>query len=405
MNTTTLNSTAPANAPSMFPPGYVPNFALLAAWDSSTAAYIFMGLAILFTVCTLRNLIFFAKTKHTKAVYFYLLMWCFARVAAFALRGYALTGENGDDYGHYEAAQIILSIGFMPLAEVLTFNIAEASTLIYELSHRTYLRLRILIMVLFVVFGTSVTAYVIDFTINRPFGSNAKNFHGDLILRELGFNGLFLITLYTLFASIRNSLAVTTKHHIPTRYAGKMRTMMRIVAFQSFLMIIKLSYITYRNWNPENLRDEKYWYTLSISPEMIYMSFFVSHTFLDVYDSVEAVVGEDGVRMQGGVSIGNPFEPYTIAGTVVPRYKVRICLSGIESWLTKPKQVATAVFATFFGLFLVNKTYSSFQPRAPILFASKEEEDYVKRYIKHNTAESHKPAYLREAYQGASGEL
>ncbi|KAI8613184.1 hypothetical protein BC830DRAFT_1133439 [Chytriomyces sp. MP71] len=87
------------------------------------------------------------------------------------------------------------------------------------------------------------------------------------------------------------------------------------------------------------------------------------------------------------MSIGNPFEAYQIAGVTIPRYKV-----------------AVGVFATFFGLYVTRRTYNSFQPRAPIEFTSKEEENYVKRYIHHHHQEAHRPAYIRETYPGPSGE-
>ncbi|KAI9324358.1 hypothetical protein BDR26DRAFT_275663 [Obelidium mucronatum] len=86
------------------------------------------------------------------------------------------------------------------------------------------------------------------------------------------------------------------------------------------------------------------------------------------------------------MSIGNPYEAYQIAGASIPRYRV-----------------ALGVFATFFGLFVANKTYSSFQPRAPILFSSKEEENYVKRYIHHAHEEAHKPKFIRETYPVVEG--
>ncbi|KAJ3240331.1 hypothetical protein HDU81_003999 [Chytriomyces hyalinus] len=90
-----------------------------------------------------------------------------------------------------------------------------------------------------------------------------------------------------------------------------------------------------------------------------------------------------------GLSIGNPFETVHVAGAAIPRYKV-----------------AAGVFATFFGLYVANKTYKSFQPRAAIEFGSKEEENYVKRYIHHHHQEAHsKPVFIRETYQGPSGQL
>ncbi|KAJ3112826.1 hypothetical protein HDU96_004127 [Phlyctochytrium bullatum] len=88
----------------------------------------------------------------------------------------------------------------------------------------------------------------------------------------------------------------------------------------------------------------------------------------------------------GSLSIGNPFETYTIAGAKVPRYK--LALFGILGYVT-----------LYFGY----STYSKFQPRKPIRFESKEEEDYVKRYIKHAHEEAHKPVFVRQPYGGPSG--
>ncbi|ORY31570.1 hypothetical protein BCR33DRAFT_703130, partial [Rhizoclosmatium globosum] len=85
---------------------------------------------------------------------------------------------------------------------------------------------------------------------------------------------------------------------------------------------------------------------------------------------------------------GNPFEAFQIAGRAVPRY-----------------QVAGGVFASIFGFYLFSKVKSSFAPRAPILFTSKEEENYVKRYIHHHHEETHKPLFVRETYSGPSGQL
>ncbi|KAJ3127726.1 hypothetical protein HK101_005531 [Irineochytrium annulatum] len=86
------------------------------------------------------------------------------------------------------------------------------------------------------------------------------------------------------------------------------------------------------------------------------------------------------------VSIGNPYETYTIGGVKLPRYKV-----------------AMYVLFGYAGLFTAWSVYSRFQPKKPIHFQSKEEEDYVKRYIEHSKHESHKPRLAREAYMGPSG--
>ncbi|KAJ3109845.1 hypothetical protein HDU97_000075 [Phlyctochytrium planicorne] len=86
------------------------------------------------------------------------------------------------------------------------------------------------------------------------------------------------------------------------------------------------------------------------------------------------------------VSIGDPYEPFTIGSLKVPRY--RVALFGILGYAT-----------LYFGY----STYSKFQPKKPITFSSKEEEDYVKRYIKHAHAEAHKPELVKQPYLGPSG--
>ncbi|KAI9324355.1 hypothetical protein BDR26DRAFT_1014827 [Obelidium mucronatum] len=298
-----------------FPPGYIPNWPHLASWDSESAAYTYMGLTVITTIAVLRNGFFFANIKHTKAVYIYLFLWCLFRLTAFGMRGHVLHGNNGENLDTYKHTQIVLSIGFMPLAEALTLNIAESSTLIYELSHRTYIRLRILIIFLFLTFGISLTAFVIDFTMNKPFGANAKDYATDLILREVGFNGLFLITIYTFVAAIRNAIAITRKKHIPTEYVTRMRKMMWIVCGQSALMMVKLGYITYRNWNPQELKEEWVWYMWSVTPEFLYVLPCLRHGFvLSVFDDVEGVVGEDGehtdVALQAAVLEGGRVGAY-----------------------------------------------------------------------------------------------
>ncbi|KAI9324360.1 hypothetical protein BDR26DRAFT_925878 [Obelidium mucronatum] len=272
----------------MFPPGYIPDWPRLASWDSHFTAYTFMVLSVVTTLALIRNLVFFAKTKHTKSVYLYLLIWCLFRLAAFAMRGFALTDSNGQSYETYKSTQIVLSIGFMPLAEVLTFNVAEASTLIYELSHRTYIRLRILITICFVVFETAVTAFVIDYTLNKPFGSNVSDFTTDIVLREIGFNGLFLIVIYTFFASIRNC----TRHHNQRTHPYKPCGEDEENDVDCLLPVIfdghqdGVHYIPKLESGRVSRRE-------------------VVHGFLDVYDDVELIVGEDGERNGAGRSSGD----------------------------------------------------------------------------------------------------
>jgi hypothetical protein len=57
----------------------------------------------------------------------------------------------------------------------------------------------------------------------------------------------------------------------------------------------------------------------------------------------------------------------------------------------------------FAGIFFALKFYRSFQPRKSVTYESKEEENYVKRYIEHTKKEAHKPTLLRDPYGGPSG--
>ncbi|KAJ3135982.1 hypothetical protein HK100_002113 [Physocladia obscura] len=265
---------------SLFPPGYIPNYALLASWNSASAAFAFMGVAIVFFVLILRNAIYFAKTLHTRAAYGYLLIWCVFRIVALAMRGNAVSGDNGQTVALYQWAQIAASIGFMPLAKVLLFNLLESTIVIFNLKASTRLRWKIEENIAFAFFVLCVCIYVFDFTLNKPFGSNAKDYTGDIVMREIGFNGLLLFTVYSFFGSIRNLYLVSRTGNVDDGFIPKIK--------RALLMIIKLLYITYRNWNPDELKAEKYWYGLSITPEVLYMLFFCSHRFLDVFDKIEA---------------------------------------------------------------------------------------------------------------------
>ena len=61
------------------------------------------------------------------------------------------------------------------------------------------------------------------------------------------------------------------------------------------------------------------------------------------------------------------------------------------------------VLGLYGGIFTVMKIKSSFAAPPPLTFESKEEEDYVKRYVAHVQAEEHKPQLLRKPYAGVSG--
>ncbi|KAJ3221187.1 hypothetical protein HDU81_010825 [Chytriomyces hyalinus] len=289
LKTATATATLAANAPSTATsnPVVLFNYAKRVQWSSAEAAYIFMAIAVLMALVTIRNLVYKAKSKHTKTIYFYLLLWCIFRIIAFAVRGCILTGDNGQDFTLYKWASIVSSVGFMPLAEVLAFCTLEGTALAYGFTAKTRSRFDLLVKALFAVFGVSLTAFAIDFTCNKPFGSNPKDYTIDVVLREVGFNGLTLITLYTLFGSIRNMLAVVQHPNVPGMFVRRFRVMMGVVCVQSVLMVVKLVYSIYRNWNPFELRDEAIWYGLSIVPEYLFLVFYLNHGFLKVYDDIE----------------------------------------------------------------------------------------------------------------------
>ncbi|KAJ3403352.1 hypothetical protein HDU80_004251 [Chytriomyces hyalinus] len=302
LNTAAATATLPANAPSttISNPVTLINYAKTVQWSSVEAAYIFMAIAVLMALVTIRNLVYKAKSKHTKTIYFYLLLWCIFRIIAFAVRGCILTGDNGEDFTLYKWASIVSSVGFMPLAEVLAFCTLEGTALAYGFTAKTRSRFDLFVKALFAVFGVSLTAFAIDFTCNKPFGSNPKDYLIDVVLREVGFNGLTLITLYTLFGSIRNMVAVVRHANVPGMFVSRFRVMMGVVCVQSVLMVVKLVYSIYRNWNPYELRDEAIWYGLSIAPEYLFLVFYLNHGFLKVYDDIEQfnMSEEDGKHAQ-----------------------------------------------------------------------------------------------------------
>ncbi|KAI8617850.1 hypothetical protein BC830DRAFT_1111689 [Chytriomyces sp. MP71] len=269
------------------PSGYSVNYPHFVKWSSAPAAYVFAILTALITICMFRNLVTKAKARHTKMIYLYLFIWGLFRFVSFILRGYILTDNNGTQWSVYVAASILSSVGFMPLCEVMAFCTLEGSSLAFGFTTRQNKMYDLLIKFLFATFGTTVTAFAIDFTCNKPFGSNPKDYHGDLALREFGFDGLILLTVYALVGSLRNYLAVATTGKVPGAFVGRYRMMMGVIVFQAMLMIIKLTYTVYRAWNPYELRDEGVWYILSIFPEYIFVFFYVNHHFLKVYDDIE----------------------------------------------------------------------------------------------------------------------
>ncbi|KAJ3247683.1 hypothetical protein HDU78_003489 [Chytriomyces hyalinus] len=266
---------------------FAPNYAKAARWSSTAAAYCFMCLAILMALAMIRNLIYTAKSRHTKIVYSVLLAWCVIRTAGFALRGYILTDDHGQDVTLFKWVTILGGVGFMPLAQVLALCTLEGSALAFGSTPKARKPFDRLIRLLFVVSAVTLAAFVIDFTCNKPLGSNVKDYTVDLVLREIGFNGLILIALYTLLGSIRNIFAVVPQGKVPAVFVPRFRMMMIVVCFQSVLMLIKLVFTTYRNWNPLELRDEWIWYLLSIGPEFLLVLCYMHHGFLKVYDDIE----------------------------------------------------------------------------------------------------------------------
>ncbi|KAJ3135980.1 hypothetical protein HK100_002111 [Physocladia obscura] len=214
---------------SLFPPGYIPNYALLAHWDSKSAAFTFMTIAFVFLLFMVRNIIYFAKSGHTRSVYAYLILWSIFRIVALALRGAAVTDDNGQTFALYQWAQISASVGFMPLAEVLIFNLLEITIIIFNLKPSTRLRWKIGASAIFAFFVLCVCIYVFDFTLNKPFGSNPKDYTGDIVLREIGFNGLLLITVYALVGSLRNLFFLGRTGNVAPEFVPKIRI------FRSFM--------------------------------------------------------------------------------------------------------------------------------------------------------------------------
>ncbi|KAI8825655.1 uncharacterized protein EV422DRAFT_513718 [Fimicolochytrium jonesii] len=80
---------------------------------------------------------------------------------------------------------------------------------------------------------------------------------------------------------------------------------------------------------------------------------------------------------------GNPYEAYTVFGKQIPRYK----MAGYG-------MLAYVVLITGFV------QYRKMQPPAPIQYQSKEEENYVKRYVAYMEEELKKPELLRQPFTG-----
>ncbi|RKO84972.1 hypothetical protein BDK51DRAFT_11111, partial [Blyttiomyces helicus] len=77
----------------------------------------------------------------------------------------------------------------------------------------------------------------------------------------------------------------------------------------------------------------------------------------------------------------DPFEIYNVGPLRIPRYKL-----------------ALYVIFGYVGVTTAVIQYKKRQPPTPIKFDGPEEEDYVKRYIKHMSAEAKKPELLRRPF-------
>ncbi|KAJ3244861.1 hypothetical protein HDU78_010338 [Chytriomyces hyalinus] len=209
------------------------------------------------------------------------------------MRGYILTGDNGENYSFYQWTNIVSSLGFMPLSEAMAVITVEGCALVFGFSKKLASRLDLIVKLLFITFGCCVAGSVMDFTLNRPFGSNMKDYTTDLVLREVGFNGLILLTLFAAVGCTVNMMYAVVTWRISTKLVLRFNLLMCVTAFQAILILIKLAYISYRNWNPLELRSEAAWYAFSIVPEYIVVLFYVSHFFASVFDKAHCDDGKE----------------------------------------------------------------------------------------------------------------
>ncbi|KAI8828854.1 hypothetical protein BJ741DRAFT_624759 [Chytriomyces cf. hyalinus JEL632] len=284
------------------------NYAMLVKWNSAPAAWGFMALTVAMTFAVTYNLVYQAKTFHSKAVYVYLLLWCVARITCFALRGATLIGDNGQNYALYQWSSMVAALGFMPLAEAMAVVTVESSAMVYGMRRKTAKMWDLTVKVFFIFFGVCVAGFVFDYTLNKPFGSNVKDYSHLIALREIGFNGLILLTVYTLVGSIFNLVDTVRKMKIPSEFWNRFRMLMAVTIFQSLLILAKLAYTSYRNWNPAELRDEHIWYIVSIVPEYIFMCFYCTHYFLRVFDDIELKHGKYSAEQGKWVKTGQDWE-------------------------------------------------------------------------------------------------
>ncbi|KAJ3248667.1 hypothetical protein HDU78_010898 [Chytriomyces hyalinus] len=291
------------------------NYALLVKWSSPAAAWAFMGVTVAMTAAVTYNLLFQARTFHAKAVYVYLLIWCLARITCFALRGAILTGDNGQNYALYQWSSMVAALGFMPLAEAMAVVTVESSAMVYGMKRKTAKLWDLTVKAFFIFFGVCVAGFVFDYTLNKPFGSNAKDFSYLIALREIGFNGLILLTVYTLVGSAFNFVDVARKMKVPNEFWNRFRLLMAVTIFQSLLILVKLAYTSYRNWNPAELRDEHLWYIISIAPEYLFMCFYCTHYFLRVFDDIELKHGKYSAEEGKWVKSSLDLEPAPVSAS------------------------------------------------------------------------------------------
>ncbi|KAI8608618.1 hypothetical protein BC830DRAFT_938640 [Chytriomyces sp. MP71] len=149
------------------------NYAAIVGYNSQAMAYTFAVLAILINAFVIRNRLFLAQITYTKAVYMPLIAWGVFRAVGFFMRGYIIGGDNGQNYGLYQATQIVGNIGFLPLAAALAFNIIKCASIVHQHPPKKLLFFRLVAILVFVVCFACVMGfafdYILNYPVNRPF--------------------------------------------------------------------------------------------------------------------------------------------------------------------------------------------------------------------------------------------
>ncbi|KAJ3261519.1 hypothetical protein HK103_005354 [Boothiomyces macroporosus] len=78
---------------------------------------------------------------------------------------------------------------------------------------------------------------------------------------------------------------------------------------------------------------------------------------------------------------GNPYEIFNVFGLKIHRYRVVLYTVGIYA-----------------GIYYSVTKYNQLKAKPPVSFESKQQEDYVKRYIAHKEHNDHLPALLRTKF-------